>query len=110
MSQSTHSEDWSYDDNMADKGPLLTSCVIFYLSIGAAIFQILEEPNYMSARDKYILQKEQILKKFSCLTKSDLDQILEVQYYSTCFIVFAAKEIDQQSTHSFLRKKYLSQI
>ncbi|KAG7474604.1 potassium channel subfamily K member 5-like [Solea senegalensis] len=63
---------------MADKGPLLTSCVIFYLSIGAAIFQILEEPNWMSARDKYILQRENLLNKFSCLTKEDLDEILEI--------------------------------
>lgn len=63
---------------MADSGPFLTSCIIFYLSIGAAIFQILEEPNWKSARDKYILQKENILKKYACLTKESLDEILEV--------------------------------
>nr|XP_020475722.1 potassium channel subfamily K member 5-like isoform X1 [Monopterus albus] len=63
---------------MADKGPFLTSCVIFYLSIGAAIFQILEEPNWISARDKYIQQKENILKKYACLEKEDLDEILEI--------------------------------
>ncbi|XP_034466730.1 potassium channel subfamily K member 5b [Hippoglossus hippoglossus] len=63
---------------MADKGPFLTSCIIFYLSVGAAIFQILEEPNWMSARDKYILQKENVLKKYTCLTKEALDEILEI--------------------------------
>lgn len=63
---------------MADSGPFLTSCIIFYLSIGAAIFQILEEPNWKSARDKYILQKDNILKKYACLTKESLDEILEV--------------------------------
>lgn len=63
---------------MADKGPLLTSCIIFYLSIGAAIFQILEEPNWNSARDTYMRQKENILKKYPCLTKEDLEEILEV--------------------------------
>ncbi|KAF3691801.1 Potassium channel subfamily K member 5 [Channa argus] len=63
---------------MADKGPLLTSCIIFYLSIGAAIFQILEEPNWVSARDKYIQQKENILKNYACLTKEGLDEILEI--------------------------------
>uniref|UniRef100_A0A8C8DRW2 Potassium channel, subfamily K, member 5b n=1 Tax=Oryzias sinensis TaxID=183150 RepID=A0A8C8DRW2_9TELE len=63
---------------MADKGPLLTSCIIFYLSIGAAVFQILEEPYWMSVRDKYIQQKENILKTYQCLTLEDLDEILEV--------------------------------
>lgn len=64
---------------MADKGPFLTSCIIFYLSIGAAIFQILEEPNWKSARDKYILQKENILKSYPCLDKEDLENILKVE-------------------------------
>ncbi|XP_070691593.1 potassium channel subfamily K member 5-like [Pempheris klunzingeri] len=63
---------------MADTGPLLTSCIIFFLSIGAAIFQILEEPNWKTARDKYILQKENILKSHACLTKEGLDKILEI--------------------------------
>ncbi|XP_019949013.1 potassium channel subfamily K member 5b [Paralichthys olivaceus] len=63
---------------MADKGPFLTSCIIFYLSIGAAIFQILEEPNWISAKDRYILQKEDVLKKYTCLTKEALDEILEI--------------------------------
>lgn len=63
---------------MADKGPFLTSCIIFYLSIGAAIFQIIEEPNWKSARDRYMLQKENIVKKYPCLTKDDLEEILEV--------------------------------
>lgn len=62
---------------MADKGPFLTACIIFYLSIGAAIFQILEEPNWFSARDKYLLEKETILRKYDCLTKEALDDILE---------------------------------
>ncbi|XP_068426575.1 potassium channel subfamily K member 5-like [Clinocottus analis] len=63
---------------MADKGPFLTSCIIFYLSIGAAIFQILEEPNWTSARDEYIQQKENILKKHACLTEESLSEILEI--------------------------------
>ncbi|XP_061572593.1 potassium channel subfamily K member 5b [Cololabis saira] len=63
---------------MADKGPFLTSCMIFYLSIGAAIFQILEEPNWVSAKDKYILQKENILRNYKCLTEEDLNEILKV--------------------------------
>ncbi|KAG7242153.1 hypothetical protein INR49_024199 [Caranx melampygus] len=50
----------------------------FYLSIGAAIFQILEEPNWIASRDRYILQKENVLKKYTCLTKEDLDEILEI--------------------------------
>ncbi|KAK5862452.1 hypothetical protein PBY51_017848 [Eleginops maclovinus] len=63
---------------MADKGPFLTSCIIFYLSIGAAIFQILEEPNWKTARDEYIEQKKVILKKYACLTEESLDEILEI--------------------------------
>lgn len=69
---------------MADKGPLLTSCIIFYLSIGAAIFELLEEPNWKSARDKYIQEKGNILKNYTCLTKEDLDKILEVRTH-ICF-------------------------
>lgn len=63
---------------MADKGPLLTSCIIFYLSIGGAIFQIFEEGNWKSARDLYVKEKEDILKKFN-LTKENLTEILKVR-------------------------------
>ncbi|MEQ2245589.1 hypothetical protein ILYODFUR_029496 [Ilyodon furcidens] len=62
---------------MADKGPFLTSCIIFYLSIGAAIFQILEEPNWKAARDKFIQQKEDILRS-NHVTKETLDEILKI--------------------------------
>ncbi|XP_008430665.1 potassium channel subfamily K member 5-like [Poecilia reticulata] len=62
---------------MADTGPFLTSCIIFYLSIGAAIFQIFEEPNWKEARDKYIEQKENILRS-SNVTKETLDEILKI--------------------------------
>ncbi|XP_014874896.1 potassium channel subfamily K member 5-like [Poecilia latipinna] len=62
---------------MADTGPLLTSCIIFYLSIGAAIFQIFEEPNWKAARDKYIEQKENILRSGN-VTKETLDEILKI--------------------------------
>ncbi|KAJ8377742.1 hypothetical protein AAFF_G00254150 [Aldrovandia affinis] len=63
---------------MVDKGPLLTSAIIFYLSIGAAIFQILEEPHWKISVSTYVTQKERILKAHPCLTKEDLDKILEV--------------------------------
>ncbi|XP_029959543.1 potassium channel subfamily K member 5-like [Salarias fasciatus] len=63
---------------MADTGPFLTSCIIFYLSVGAAIFQILEESNWVFAKDKYILQKENILRNHACLTKEGLDEILKI--------------------------------
>lgn len=62
---------------MADKGPFLTSCIIFYLSIGAAIFQIIEEPNWKAAKDRYIQQKENILKN-NPITKETLDEILQI--------------------------------
>ncbi|XP_010766357.1 potassium channel subfamily K member 5 [Notothenia coriiceps] len=62
---------------MVDKGPLLTSAIIFYLSIGAAIFQVLEEPNWVRAAKEYSKQKDTILKKHPCLTQDDLDHILE---------------------------------
>ncbi|XP_040021538.1 potassium channel subfamily K member 5 isoform X2 [Gasterosteus aculeatus] len=63
---------------MAEKGPFLTSCIIFYLSIGAAIFQILEEPNWKSAREEFNLKKGEILKKHACLTEESLAEILEM--------------------------------
>ncbi|KAF3701522.1 Potassium channel subfamily K member 5 [Channa argus] len=63
---------------MVDKGPLLTSAIIFYLSIGAAIFQVLEEPNWKLAAKEYKDQKDRILEDYPCLTKDDLDKILEV--------------------------------
>ncbi|KAI2654656.1 Potassium channel subfamily K member 5 [Labeo rohita] len=63
---------------MVDKGPLLTSAIIFYLSIGAAIFQVIEEPNWEIAVKTYNAEKEKILKQYPCLTKADLDHILEV--------------------------------
>ncbi|KAG9347323.1 hypothetical protein JZ751_004890 [Albula glossodonta] len=63
---------------MVDKGPLLTSAIIFYLSIGAAIFQLLEEPNWRNSVSRYATEKEKILKDYPCLTKDDLERILEV--------------------------------
>ncbi|XP_029349738.1 potassium channel subfamily K member 5 [Echeneis naucrates] len=63
---------------MVDKGPLLTSAIIFYLSIGAAIFQVLEEPNWKRAAKQYTAQKDKILEDYPCLTQDDLDKILEV--------------------------------
>ncbi|KAK2825893.1 hypothetical protein Q5P01_020107 [Channa striata] len=63
---------------MVDKGPLLTSAIIFYLSIGAAIFQVLEEPNWKLAAKQYRDQKVKILEDYPCLTKDDLDKILQV--------------------------------
>lgn len=62
---------------MVDKGPLLTSAIIFYLSIGAAIFQVLEEPNWKRAAREYTEQKDKILKDYPCLTRDDLNRILE---------------------------------
>ncbi|KAG7273246.1 hypothetical protein CRUP_001342, partial [Coryphaenoides rupestris] len=38
---------------------------------------ILEEPNWHWAKTKYVDEKTNILKKYSCLTKQDLDYILE---------------------------------
>ncbi|KAI5086874.1 potassium channel subfamily K member 5 [Silurus meridionalis] len=63
---------------MADKGSLLTSVIIFYLSIGAAVFHLLEEPNWRTAVHKYQQEKERILQTHPCLTKDDLDTIIEV--------------------------------
>ncbi|XP_013865739.1 potassium channel subfamily K member 5 isoform X2 [Austrofundulus limnaeus] len=63
---------------MVDKGPLLTSAIIFYLSIGAAIFQVLEEPNWVSAAEQYREQKDKILQDHPCLSKDELDRILEM--------------------------------
>lgn len=64
---------------MVDRGPLLTSAIIFYLSIGAAIFEVLEEPHWRSATDDYKRQKTELLKQFPCLGQEGLDKILQVQ-------------------------------
>ncbi|XP_073527815.1 potassium channel subfamily K member 5 [Phyllobates terribilis] len=62
---------------MVDRGPLLTSAIIFYLSIGAAIFQVLEEPNWKQATKEFDVSKTKILDKYTCLTLQDLEEILE---------------------------------
>lgn len=64
---------------MVDRGPLLTSAIIFYLSIGAAIFEVLEEPHWRSATDDYKRQKTELLKQFPCLGQEGLDKILQVR-------------------------------
>ncbi|XP_075410226.1 potassium channel subfamily K member 5 [Tenrec ecaudatus] len=63
---------------MVDRGPLLTSAIIFYLSIGAAIFEVLEEPHWKEAKKNYYTQKLQLLKEFPCLGQEGLDRILKV--------------------------------
>lgn len=65
---------------MVDRGPLLTSAIIFYLSIGAAIFEVLEEPHWRSATDDYKRQKTELLKQFPCLGQEGLDKILQVRW------------------------------
>lgn len=76
---------------MVDKGPILTSAIIFYLSIGAAIFQVLEEPNWEIAVEHYKTEKEKILQRYSCLTKADLDHILEVGFPLFTYCYFTIK-------------------
>uniref|UniRef100_A0A8D2KRL1 Potassium two pore domain channel subfamily K member 5 n=2 Tax=Varanus komodoensis TaxID=61221 RepID=A0A8D2KRL1_VARKO len=63
---------------MVDRGPLLTSAIIFYLSIGAAIFEVLEEPYWREASEDYKEKKTKLLKEFPCLGQKGLDRILEV--------------------------------
>lgn len=58
---------------------MLTSAIIFYLSIGAAIFEVLEEPHWRSATDDYKRQKTELLKQYPCLGQEGLDKILQVQ-------------------------------
>nr|XP_045013424.1 potassium channel subfamily K member 5 [Jaculus jaculus] len=63
---------------MVDRGPLLTSAIIFYLAIGAAIFEVLEEPHWKEAKKNYTTQKLHLLKEFPCLGQEGLDKILQV--------------------------------
>lgn len=63
---------------MVDRGPLLTSAIIFYLAIGAAIFEVLEEPHWKDAKKNYYTQKLHLLKEFPCLGQEGLDKILQV--------------------------------
>nr|XP_012602364.1 potassium channel subfamily K member 5 isoform X1 [Microcebus murinus] len=63
---------------MVDRGPLLTSAIIFYLAIGAAIFEVLEEPHWKEAKKNYYTQKLHLLKEFPCLGQEGLDKILQV--------------------------------
>uniref|UniRef100_A0A8D0BF99 Potassium two pore domain channel subfamily K member 5 n=1 Tax=Salvator merianae TaxID=96440 RepID=A0A8D0BF99_SALMN len=62
---------------MVDRGPLLTSAIIFYLSIGAAIFEVLEQPYLQAASDNYKQKKTELLKEFPCLGQEGLDKILK---------------------------------
>lgn len=59
-------------------GSLLTSAIIFYLAIGAAIFEVLEEPHWKEAKKNYYTQKLHLLKEFPCLSQEGLDKILQV--------------------------------
>uniref|UniRef100_A0A4X1SPI0 Potassium channel domain-containing protein n=1 Tax=Sus scrofa TaxID=9823 RepID=A0A4X1SPI0_PIG len=63
---------------MVDRGPLLTSAIIFYLAIGAAIFEVLEEPHWKEAKTNYYTQKLRLLKEFPCLGQEGLDKILQI--------------------------------
>lgn len=63
-----------------DRGPLLTSAIIFYLAIGAAIFEVLEEPHWKEAKKNYYTQKLHLLKEFPCLGQEGLDKILQVSH------------------------------
>ncbi|XP_062858619.1 potassium channel subfamily K member 5b [Trichomycterus rosablanca] len=63
---------------MADKGSLLTSIIIFYLSIGATIFHLLEEPNWRNSVQNYQQEKQKILQQHPCLSEEELNSIIEV--------------------------------
>ncbi|XP_006126602.2 potassium channel subfamily K member 5 isoform X1 [Pelodiscus sinensis] len=62
---------------MVDRGPLLTSAIIFYLSIGAAIFEVLEEPHWRKETDSYKRKKTELLQEFPCLGQEGLEKILQ---------------------------------
>lgn len=66
---------------MVDRGPLLTSAIIFYLAIGAAIFEVLEEPHWKEVKEKYYSQRLHLLKEFPCLGQDGLNKILEVSLH-----------------------------
>ncbi|CAF94456.1 unnamed protein product, partial [Tetraodon nigroviridis] len=53
-----------------------------------AIFQVLEEPNWKLAVKQYSSQKDKILEAYPCLTKNDLDRILERKAQFTCTAIF----------------------
>ena len=65
---------------MAEKGPILTSGIIFYLSIGAAIFQILEEPNWKTAVSDYGIKRYDYSMTFP--RNSVLSFVFSISYYN----------------------------
>ncbi|XP_053161253.1 potassium channel subfamily K member 5 isoform X2 [Hemicordylus capensis] len=73
---------------MVDRGPLLTSAIIFYLSIGAAIFEVLERPHWKTESLKYKARKSELLKEFPCLGQEGLDKILQRKAQITCTAIF----------------------
>ncbi|RMC12531.1 hypothetical protein DUI87_10051 [Hirundo rustica rustica] len=82
---------------MVDRGPLLTSAIIFYLSIGAAIFEVLEEPHWRSATDNYKRQKTELLKQFPCLGQEGLDRILQFLTFTLyCSIVVVKHQLNDK--------------
>ncbi|POI34718.1 hypothetical protein CIB84_001530 [Bambusicola thoracicus] len=87
---------------MVDRGPLLTSAIIFYLSIGAAIFEVLEEPHWRSATDDYKRQKTELLKQFPCLGQEGLDKILQFLTFTLyCSIPIVKHQLnDKEAIHA----------
>lgn len=76
-----------------DRGPLLTSAIIFYLAIGAAIFEVLEEPHWKEAKKSYYTQKLHLLKEFPCLGQEGLDKILQVSRRPCPYILRAGQRV-----------------
>ncbi|KAM9435171.1 potassium channel subfamily K member 5b [Clarias gariepinus] len=62
---------------MADKGSVLTAVILFYLTAGGTVFNLLEEPRWREAVTRYREDKERILHTHPCLTEQDLESIIQ---------------------------------
>lgn len=59
--------------------PLLVLGYLFYLLLGAMVFQLLEEQAETHFRDQFQLEKLKFLQNYTCLDRKALEQFVQVR-------------------------------
>jgi len=98
--------------------PLLVLGYLFYLLLGAMVFQLLEKQAETHFRDQFQLEKLKFLQNYTCLDRQALEQFVQVRgtrshYFGSSIILLRRNytvlaEVSQAHSHTSLSIALLS--
>lgn len=83
--------------------PLLVLGYLFYLLLGAMVFQLLEKQAETHSRDQFHLEKLKFLQNYTCLDRQALEQFIQVRgagfHYFGSSIIFVRSNVTIVAKH-----------